>query len=95
MGRFLIGLYLGRSTAGSAYGAAGALAIMLLWVYYSSQILLIGAEFTQVYARWRGRWVEPKPQAEVSPDARKGTVKPPDGQAITGAPAVVSDSRVS
>jgi membrane protein len=77
IGRLLIGLYLGRSSIGSAYGAAGSLAIMLLWVYYSSQILLVGAEFTQVYARWRGRWIEPRPQAEVKTDARKQTVTAP------------------
>jgi membrane protein len=63
VGRFLIALYLGRSSVGSAYGAAGSLAIMLLWVYYSAQVLMLGAEFTQVHARWRGRWVEPRPQA--------------------------------
>lgn len=56
VGRFLIGLYLGRSSVGSTYGAAGSLAIMLLWVYYSAQILLLGAEFTQVHARARGTW---------------------------------------
>jgi membrane protein len=53
VGQFLIGLYLGRSTVGSVYGAAGSLVVILLWVYYSSQILFFGAEFTQVYAR---RW---------------------------------------
>jgi membrane protein len=50
-GKFLIGLYLGRSVVSSTYGAAGALAVLLLWVYYSAQILLLGAEFTQVYTR--------------------------------------------
>jgi membrane protein len=50
-GKLLIGLYLGRSAVASTYGAAGALAVLLLWVYYSAQILLLGAEFTQVYAR--------------------------------------------
>jgi len=49
-GKLLIGLYLGRSAVASTYGAAGALAVLLLWVYYSAQILLLGAEFTQVYA---------------------------------------------
>jgi membrane protein len=54
LGRVGIGIYLGNSAVGSAYGTAGALAIILIWVYYSAQILLVGAEFTQVYARWRG-----------------------------------------
>jgi len=50
-GKFLIGLYLGRSASGSAYGAAGALIVLLVWIYYSAQILLFGAEFTRVYTR--------------------------------------------
>jgi membrane protein len=45
---------------GSAYGAAGSLAIVLLWVYYSAQILLMGAEFTRVWARRHGAWIQPK-----------------------------------
>jgi len=51
IGKFAIGLYLGNSSIGSAYGAAGSLAVFLVWVYYSAQILYFGAEFTQVYAR--------------------------------------------
>jgi membrane protein len=71
VGRLLIGIYLGRSSVGSAYGAAGSLAIILLWVYYSAQVLMLGAEFTQVYTRWRGRWVAPTPGAEeVTPPAK-------------------------
>jgi len=50
IGKIVIGLYLGRSAFVSAYGAAGSLAVLLAWVYYSSQILFLGAEFTQVYA---------------------------------------------
>jgi membrane protein len=53
-GKLLIGLYLGRSTLASAYGAAGSLVILLVWVYYSAQLLLFGAEFTHAYARKRG-----------------------------------------
>lgn len=49
IGQLAIGAYLGRGSVTSAYGAAGSLAALLLWVYYSMQILLIGAEFTQVY----------------------------------------------
>jgi membrane protein len=64
LGRFLIGLYLGRSSVGSAYGAAGSLVIVLLWIYYSSQILFFGAEFTQVYANRYGSHIVPKPNAE-------------------------------
>jgi membrane protein len=54
LGKFGIGLYLGRSAVASSYGAAGSLAVVLLWVYYSAQILFLGAEFTQVYARSHG-----------------------------------------
>lgn len=64
LGRFLIGLYLGRSSVSSPYGAAGSLVILLLWVYYSSQILFLGAEFTQVYANRFGEKIRPKPNAE-------------------------------
>jgi membrane protein len=54
LGKFGLGLYLGRSSVGSAYGAAGSLVLLLVWVYYSSQILFFGAEVTQVYARRHG-----------------------------------------
>ncbi len=54
IGKFLIGLYLGKSDVGIAYGAAGSLVVILIWVYYASQIFLFGAEFTAVYAHSRG-----------------------------------------
>lgn len=60
LGRFLLGLYLARSTISSAYGAAGSLVVILLWVYYSAQIIFLGAEFTQVYARKYGSEIIPK-----------------------------------
>jgi membrane protein len=59
LGKWLLGLYLGSGAAGSAYGPASSLITLLLWVYYSSQILLFGAEFTQVYADRAGREVKP------------------------------------
>ena len=59
IGKWLLGLYLGSGAAGSAYGAASSLITLLLWIYYSSQILLFGAEFTQVYAQRAGRELEP------------------------------------
>jgi len=52
VGKHLIGLYLGRTAVASSYGAAGSVVVLLLWVYYSSQIVLIGAEFTRL---WSGR----------------------------------------
>jgi len=51
LGRSLIGLYLGRAGVTSVYGAAGSLVLVLLWIYYSAQLLLLGAEFTEVYSR--------------------------------------------
>ncbi|PWT84293.1 MAG: ribonuclease BN [Acidobacteria bacterium] len=59
IGKWVLGLYLGSGAATSAYGAASSLIILLLWVYYSSQILLFGAEFTQVYADRAGRSLKP------------------------------------
>jgi membrane protein len=59
IGKWLLGLYLGSGAAGSAYGSASSLITLLLWIYYSSQILLFGAEFTQVYADRAGREVKP------------------------------------
>ena len=54
IGKFALGLYLGKAAVGSSYGAAGSLVVLLLWVYYSAQILFFGAEFTQVYTRASG-----------------------------------------
>lgn len=63
-GKFLLGWYLGRSTTISAYGAAGSVVLILLWVYYSAQILFFGAEITKVYARRFGAHVHPAPYAQ-------------------------------
>ena len=59
IGKWALGLYLGSGSAASAYGAASSLITLLLWIYYSSQILLFGAEFTQVYAARAGRALVP------------------------------------
>ena len=64
IGQQLIGLYLGQSSVTSTYGAAGSLMILLLWVYYSCQIVLLGAEFTRVYAQRTGRRPQPESFAE-------------------------------
>ena len=63
IGKWALGLYLGSGSAASAYGAASSLITLLLWVYYSSQILLFGAEFTQVYANRAGRDIKPAEHA--------------------------------
>jgi membrane protein len=62
-GKFLIGLYIGKADPGEAFGAAGSLALLLLWIYYSSIIVLFGAEFTQAWAESRGREIGPEPGA--------------------------------
>jgi len=72
VGEALIGLYLGRTNVGSAFGAAGSLVVVLVWVYYSSMILFFGAEFTQAYARLYGSRIVPDPDAQpVGEDQRK------------------------
>ncbi len=63
VGKSLIGLYLAKSSVASTYGAAGSLVVLLLWVYYSSQILFLGAEFTQVYATRYGSRIRPSKHA--------------------------------
>jgi membrane protein len=64
IGQQFIGLYLGQSSVASSYGAAGSVMILLLWVYYSCQILLLGAEFTRAYALRQGTQPEPESFAE-------------------------------
>ena len=65
IGKYLIGLYLGMGTVGSAYGAAGSFVVLLLWLYYSTQILLFGAELTQVIADRFGEGMAPVPGAHL------------------------------
>ena len=59
VGKFLFGLYVGKAGVASAYGAAGSLVVMVVWVFYSAHILFVGAEFTQVYARAKGSPIAP------------------------------------
>ncbi len=66
IGQQAIGMYVGQSSIASSYGAAGSVMILLLWVYYSCQVLLLGAEFTRVYAERHG--VEPPPESFAEPD---------------------------
>lgn len=71
IGKFLLGFYLGNQSFGSTYGAAGSILIILLWVYYSAQILLFGAEFTQVYAKRYGSKLVPDEDAiPITPEMR-------------------------
>ncbi|NJM68041.1 MAG: hypothetical protein HC851_21430 [Acaryochloris sp. RU_4_1] len=63
IGKFGLGLYLGNSVMGSTYGAAGSIIVLLIWIYYSAQILFFGAEFTQVYAKKYGSKIVPDQHA--------------------------------
>jgi membrane protein len=63
VGKFLISWYIGSSDPGSAYGAAGSIIVILVWIYYSSMIVFFGAEFTQQYAERYGQHIRPKPHA--------------------------------
>ncbi|BEV12257.1 YihY/virulence factor BrkB family protein [Asticcacaulis sp. DW145] len=67
-GKQLIGLYLGQSAMSSAYGAAGSLIVLLVWIYYSTQIFFFGAEFTQVYSRHLGKTIQPRRKRKATPE---------------------------
>lgn len=83
VGKFLIGLYLGRAAPASLFGAAGSLVVLMIWVYYSAQIFLLGAEFTRLYAHEQGsrtRILEPaNDDLAFVPPARRA--EPPSGGA--------------
>jgi membrane protein len=94
LGKFLIGLYIGKTSFTSTFGAAASLAILLVWVYYAAQIFLLGAEFTWVYAhshgslkgRVRPRAGLPESIADAPPAAASPT--PASGSPIPGSPAI-------
>ena len=81
IGKFVIGLYLGRQGTTSSYGAAGSVIVVLMWIYYSSVILLFGAEFTQVYAKQTGARIVPSKYAEpVTQEERAEQGIPHEGE---------------
>jgi membrane protein len=88
VGKLAIGLYLGKSSVGSAFGAFGSLVVVMVWVYYSAQIFLLGAEFTRIYAREYGsrRKAEPAPE-RIEP--RESAVAPVAVDATQAVPAAV------
>jgi membrane protein len=96
LGKFLIGLYLGNSTVGSSFGAAGSLVLLLLWIYYSAQILLFGAEFTQVYANNYGSKIVPegeetaRVEAAAQPGPRPSKERKPRTQLAIPAASAIS-----
>jgi membrane protein len=77
VGKFAIGLYLGHSGMASSYGVAGSFVVLLVWVYYSAQILFFGAEFTQVYSNLYGSRIVPAENAQfVTEEARAQQGRP-------------------
>lgn len=100
IGKFLIGLYLGKSDIATGFGAAGSLVIVMVWVYYSAQIFLMGAEFTWVYAHEYGsRKGQPRPRpdaveatrARAGPREERGAREIPLGRAQRGVAAYEHD----
>lgn len=77
IGKFGIGLYLDHGDVGGAYGPAGAVVVLLVWMYYASLILLLGAEVTRVVAQWHGARIKASPHAEPLPDASARTQRGP------------------
>ena len=85
IGKFAIGLYLGKSGIASGFGAAGSIVLLLVWVYYSAQIFLLGAEFTWVYAyRFGSRRNELHPDVAPPLPARADAASPSKGSDVTG-----------
>lgn len=81
IGKTLIGLYLGNSAVGSAYGAAGSLVVLLVWVYYSAIILLMGAEITQARAKHLGQGIRPNEHTVRIDTSNQPIVDTSDGDA--------------
>jgi len=88
LGKWGLGVYLGKAAPGSAYGAAGSLVILLIWVYWSAQILFLGAEFTQVYARTFGSLEGDASKREARAQAKRPEDRPKSAQP-SGEPVVV------
>lgn len=88
VGKFAISLYIGSSKVASSYGAAGAIAVMLIWIYYSSQIFLLGAEFTRAFAERHGSHAdgegkpEDKPGAATTPPKNAGSSASPSATPV-------------
>jgi len=78
LGKFGLGIYLGSAGVGSAYGAAGSIIALVIWVYYSAQVLLVGAEFTEAYARRFGSRITPDDRA-VSVERGRAAASARDG----------------
>ncbi|MDB4973483.1 MAG: ribonuclease [Myxococcaceae bacterium] len=86
VGKLGLDLYLGRASVASPYGAAGSLIVLVIWVYYAAQILFMGAEFTQVYARHHGAAIEPSANAVASEEKRVVDPQTPKRETQPGSP---------
>jgi membrane protein len=95
IGKSVLGIYLGRQTFGSTYGAAGSLMIILLWVYYSAQILLFGAEFTQVYAKRFGGQIIPDKNAILLTPADRAHQGIPHAEDVAAAIQAQKEDKLS
>jgi membrane protein len=80
LGKFLIGFYIGRSNPGQAFGAAGSLAVLFAWVYYSAMIVLFGAEFTQAWVERNGGSIAPERGAVRVVEEKRVVDGRPDGR---------------
>lgn len=94
IGKFALGLYLGKAAVGSSYGAAGSLVVLLVWVYWSAQILFLGAEFTQVYARTLGSLRGDTSKQEARAQAARPEDRPRASAAGAAAPIVAAAAPV-
>lgn len=86
LGKTLIGIYLGTANPGSAFGAAGSLALILIWIYYSALIVLVGAEFTQAWAECMGEGIQPD-DSPLSLDFADSDTESAEMSGATGAPS--------
>jgi membrane protein len=90
IGRFIITYYLGHNRMSSAYGAAGSLIVVLLWVYYSSMILYFGAAFTHSYVVYKGSRIYPNSYAvwvqQIEVESEKSIQQQPEVKTVIEAP---------
>jgi membrane protein len=90
VGKWGLGIYLGKAAPGSAYGAAGSLVILLIWVYWSAQILFLGAEFTQVYARRFGSLKGDTSKREARAQADRPEDRPKATEPVVVRPTMIA-----
>jgi membrane protein len=93
LGKAAIGIYLGNSAVGSTFGAAGSLVLLLLWIYYSAQILFFGAEFTQVYANGYGSKIAPKGRKAIVQQDPEESKAPTTGRWLAPSAAIAVSAR--